>query len=159
MTAVAPATAYQVFYVDIPPAVVTVGLGATLTARLPSSVIGGQKSKAAATVVLSNPNATLFSGPVTITLYVSPTGSVSDGIPISSITKSLKLKAGKAAKFKLKITSFPNVNGTYVLVAGVSAGGSVVPAVGPSTQIAPPSVTFAPPAPVGLPRRSLRAAG
>jgi len=152
MAPVAPATAFQVFYIDIPPAVGSASLAASLSASLPGSVIGGQKSKAAATVVLSNPNATLFSGPVTITLYVSPTGSVSSGTPFASITKSLKLKSGKSAKFKLKIPSFPDVNGTYVLVAGVSAGGSVVSAVGPSTLIAPPTVSLTPPAPIPVPQ-------
>ncbi len=155
MTPVAPATAYQVFYIDIPTTVVPASLSASLSASLPGSVIGGQKSKAAATVTLSNPNATLFSGPVTITLYVSPTGSVSDGTALTSITRTLKLKPTKAAKFKLKVPSFPDLNGAYTLVAGVLVNGSTISAVGPSTVIQPPTVSFTPPAPAVVPQTVL----
>ena len=77
-----------------------------------------------------------------MTLYVSPTQSLTGATRIESVTRSLKLKAGAAKVLKLKIPAFPSVpDGSYFLIAAVQApDGTTTGVAGPSLTIAAPFV-------------------
>jgi len=103
----------------------TIDIVPALTAALPSAAIAGEKTKASATVAVTNRGTGKLSGPVTIKLYASTDGSVDAGdAEITTITKKLTLKAGQTKQVKVKIGSFPTVaDGSYFMVADVSGGG------------------------------------
>jgi uncharacterized delta-60 repeat protein len=118
-------------------------LASTVAASLPKAAVGGAKVKQSVVVTVSNPTTTALSGPVTVTLYVSPyQSSLTDATQLSVTTKSLKLKPRQRAALKLTLSSFPDVpNGTYYLVASVKAAdGTVTDVAGPSLSIAAPFV-------------------
>ncbi|HEX8913905.1 MAG TPA: hypothetical protein VF796_16265 [Humisphaera sp.] len=101
-----------------------------ITASLPAAVVGGQKAKASASVVVTNGGTGLLNGKVTVTLYASTDAAVDAGdAQLLTVTKKLKLKAGKAKTLKLKIKSFPAVaDGAYFVVASVAGADGVTDA-------------------------------
>ncbi len=94
-------------------------------------------------VTVSNPKTATVSGPVTVTLYISPfQSSLTDATQLFAMTKSLKLKPRQRAALKFKLSKFPDVPaGAYYLVAAVKAAdGTITDMAGPSLSIAAPFV-------------------
>ena len=117
-------------------------LKASVAASLPKSAIAGAKLDARATVTLNNPTGATISGPVTVTIDVSPASSLDGATELTAVTKKISLKAGKSAKVALKVSTLPSVpDGTYFLLASVKApDNSVTGAAGPSLSVAAPLV-------------------
>ena len=127
----------------IPAPLPTGTLGASVTASLPASVVGGAKAKVSAVVTVTAPAGAPINGPVAITLYVSPAQSLTGATQVLVVTPKLKLKAGARKALRIKLSSFPSEPaGIYFLVATVKGlDGTTTGTAGPSLTISPPFVT------------------
>jgi len=99
-------------------------LDATISASLPlGAVVGGAKSKASATVTVTNPTSLTISGRVTVTLLASLGQSLGGATQLVAVPVKLKLKAGAQKALRIKLSSFPTSlpTGSYFLVAAVKA--------------------------------------
>jgi hypothetical protein len=116
----------------------------TLFAELPTAALSGAKAKgAAASVNITNTADTTYSGPVTVTIYLSSDQSLDTGSDpqLATVTKKLKIDSAQTKTVKVKIRAFPDVpEGDYVTIAQVS--GTNVPA---GTNTDDTSVHLAPP--------------
>ncbi len=130
------------------PGATDVDLAPSVVSALPASVVGGAKGKI--TVLVRNHGGQKLNGPVTIDLFASSDGTIGqDDTAIVSLTKSLKIKAGKSKKVKMKF-SFPTgmADGAYQILARVASategntGDNVISASAPVT-IARPFVDLA----------------
>jgi hypothetical protein len=89
-------------------------LGATISASLPSAVVGGAKANASAVVTVSNPTSQAVSGPVTVTLLVSLGQSLGGATQLLAVTEKLNLKARAHKAVRIKLSSFPSLpKGSY----------------------------------------------
>lgn len=125
----------------------TVDIVPTVTATLPTAAIAGEKTKASATVSVTNSGTGKLSGPVTIKLLASTDGTVdTSDTQITTITKKLTLKAGQTKQVKVKLGSFPAVaSGDYFVVADVTGGSGITETSTTNNQAASSSkVTIAP---------------
>ncbi len=104
-------------------------LTAAVTSRPAAAVIAG----AAGTlkVRVTNGGTAAFAGAVAVDVYASATGSVStQDAAIATVTKPLKLKAGKSVVVTVKYTVPVSLAaGAYHLVAAVAGGSSTAPAI------------------------------
>jgi hypothetical protein len=119
-------------------------LGVTVSASLPSSIVGGVKLKGNATVTVSAPAGKPINGPVTVTLYVSSAKSLTNATKLLAVTQKLKLKAGAHKALRLKLSSFASaLQGSYFLIAAAKGPDRTTTAVaGPSLTIAKPFVSI-----------------
>jgi len=127
------------------PELATGPLGATLSASLPATIVGGVRIKGTASVTVTAPVGAAVKGPVSVALYASQTASLSGGTQLMpAITRTLTLKAGASKTLRLALSSFPpTLAGTYYLVAQVTApDGTSTVAVGPSVSVAKPVVSI-----------------
>jgi hypothetical protein len=115
----------------------------TISGKLPTSVIAGQKTSISETVTLINSSGSGYQAPATTKLFLS-TGTSIDGssIPLpDQITKTEKLKAGAHAALKFSLKSLPASvpNGTYHLLAEVTdqSGNSSLTASNGTITVAP----------------------
>lgn len=117
---------------------------AAVTAKVPGTVIAGtRKARAAVAVTLSNTSPTArFAGPVTVSI-LSSADALPDGADdmLTSVTRNVKLKAGRTRTIKLKVL-FPAVaaTGTRTLLATALAGGVTEQGVGPAVNVQAPFV-------------------
>jgi hypothetical protein len=122
-------------------------LAPSISGKIPSSVIAGQKAAINETLAIAASGGA-YNATSTSKLFLS-TGTSVDGSSIqigSTITKTLKLKSGAHATFKFSLKSLPSSvpNGTYHLVAQVtdsSANTSTAASSGTIT-VAPPEVNL-----------------
>ncbi|MDB5173705.1 MAG: hlyA 9 [Phycisphaerales bacterium] len=97
-------------------------LAPTLTATFPASVIAGSNAKGVLSATINNLGDRTSSGKVSVKFFLSTVSTLdSSAIPLTSLTKNLKLKAGAAKNLKVKLSKFPNVPaGTYFILAQVT---------------------------------------
>ena len=97
------------------------------------------------TVLVRNPTTGTLSGPVGLSLFVSPVPSLDGATEVGqTVTKKLNLKAGKAKAVQLKLTSVPSVpDGNYYLIALVTGADNKPTGVAAAApvRIAAPFVT------------------
>jgi hypothetical protein len=121
------------------------GLAPTVTkSSLPPAVVAGLPTKGSVTVSLGNTTPGTLNGTTRLALYATTTGTVAGGTLIGSVSKRLKLKAGKSttASVPVKPASLPA--GTYTLLAEATdaPGTAIVSPTGPSLTVAAPVVTL-----------------
>jgi len=117
-------------------------LGVTVSADIPSAVIGGTQTTYAALVTVTNPTAGMISGPVPVTLYASLGKSLGGAVKIVTDTPLLRLEPGGSTSVPI-VTSLPSLpQGNYYIVATVTApDGSESGAAGPTVTISPSVVS------------------
>jgi hypothetical protein len=114
------------------------------TVKLPSSVVAGAKLNAKVPVIVTD-QGSAYKGSVTTNIYAD-TGTSLDGnqVLITSLTKTVSLKAGKSQTFNFTIKSLPSTlpDGTYYLLAEVvdSTGATNVTATTQTVAVAAPFV-------------------
>ena len=94
--------------------------------KIPAAVVTGSAFKGPVKIVVSNTNAdhTPLNEFVTVNLLASPTaGSTQGAATLTSITRKVKLKAGKSKTFTLHNFTWPAGAGSYFLTSTVMAGG------------------------------------
>jgi hypothetical protein len=118
----------------------------TISAKLPASVIAGQKAPISGTIALTNTSGAAYDASATGKLFLS-TGTTVDSSSIAlpeSITKTLKLKTGAHLAFSFSLKSLPASvpNGTYHLLAQVTdhSGNTSVGASSGTITVAPPQI-------------------
>jgi FG-GAP-like repeat len=100
----------------------TVDLVPVVSARLPAAAIAGQKTSGAMVVTLLNGGNSTATGPVTFDLFASSDTTLNaDDTPITSVTRNVKVAAGKGKSVKLRVGSFPSglATGGYHVLARV----------------------------------------
>lgn len=98
-----------------------------VSASLPEAVVSGARTRPVpVTVTVTNADFAAFSGPVTVTLFVTADEAFqADADPqLATITKRLKLESGESKAVNLKVKAFPAVaDGDYRVLARVAAAG------------------------------------
>jgi hypothetical protein len=122
-------------------------LTATLTGKIPSSAIAGQKVSISPTLTVTDSSSTPVSGKVSAELFLSSSTTIdSSSIAIPGTTKSavVKLKSHAHATLALKASSLPASipSGTYHLIAQITdPSGNILDAPSSGTiTIAPPQI-------------------
>lgn len=128
-------------------------LVASMTTKMPASVVAGTHSSGRATVTVTNAGTQLAKGTIVINVYASTTPSIPGGAPLLlTLTKKVNLKPGKHVSFGLPRFTWPaNLNGGYFLVANVNATQAIaetnyadnVAASATAVTVAPPFVDLA----------------
>jgi uncharacterized repeat protein (TIGR03803 family) len=122
-----------------------VGVSAqSVSGSVPTSVVGDQTANSKVDVSVQNTSSAAVKGNVTVQLYVSSDGTLTNATPVGSpITKKVSLKASASKAIPIKIKSFPSEPaGSYQLVASVTdPSGNTSTAAGPSLTIAPAFVS------------------
>ncbi len=115
----------------------------TLSGKLPTSVVAGQKAHISQTLKLTNPGGVTLNGPTTASLFLSPDSALdANAIALpGTFSKKIKLKTGKHASEMLKLKSLPATvpAGVYHLLVQVVdpvGGASVVASTGTITVLA-----------------------
>ena len=123
-------------------------LVATLTTKMPASVLAGNKSTGSARVTIANAGTQLAKGPIAINVYASPTQGIPGGAAlVLTITKKVNLKPGRHVTFGLPRFTWPaNVDGAFFLVADVNSTHTIAETnFGDNVAPAAAAVTVAPP--------------
>ena len=117
----------------------------TVFVNLPTAAVSGAKLKGVAgTVTITNADVTDFSGPVTVTLFLSPDATLEEGADpqIATVTKKLKIASAQSKFLKIKIPSFPTVaEDDYVVIGKLTSSTGVGSnATDEAVHIGPPFV-------------------
>jgi uncharacterized delta-60 repeat protein len=120
-------------------------LGATLSIKLPTAVIGGAKTKTVVPVIVKNSGNQLVSGPVTVSVFFSLGPSLGGATQLAAISPTVHLRASTRDVVHLRIPAIPALPaGVYYLIAEVTApDGSTTGVAGPSTTLSPPFAEIA----------------
>lgn len=106
-------------------------LTAEITGKAPTAVIAGTtKGRFAVRIINSSTDTALDRAPVTVRLFASADATASaDDAAIATVTKNLRLRPGKAAKFNVGFT-YPTIStdGAYNIIAVVDPAGTVAEA-------------------------------
>jgi hypothetical protein len=90
----------------------------TITTDLGSSLVAGSKTKATASITLTNTGNVESTGSTTVDLLVTPDGTVASGTAIRSLPETIALKPGMSKTIKVPLQTLPNVpNNSYHIVA------------------------------------------
>ena len=104
-------------------------LNGTMALRAPASLVAGNtKTKASASVTVTNTGQTAINGPVAVTFFVSSDDELDESdIQVGAVTKNLKLATGKGKAVKLKKLAFPaNIeDGNYRILARIDSESQV----------------------------------
>ncbi len=88
--------------------------------KLPATLIPGSKKNGVikkVIAIVTNNTGAFFTGPVTLRLYVSADGTLNDATLLDTVSKTVKLKIGKAKKITFKKVIVPELTpGGYKLV-------------------------------------------
>jgi hypothetical protein len=131
----------------------TVPLAEGITTNLPSQLVGGAKLKSSADVQLVNRLGAAFSDVVVVTVFASADG-VLDGsdVQVATMTKRLKIAAGKSKTLRVKLTSAPAMPmGPFQLLAKIdrtNTGGSDVVATAGTFTLSEANVRLQATAPI-----------
>jgi uncharacterized membrane protein len=111
----------------------------TLSATLPTAVVGGAKAKGVkVSVDVANTGTADLNDSVTISTFVSNDTTVDAGDTAlgAPVVKKLKLKPGAHKAIKLKVTGFPSVpDGDYFVLAQTSAPSANTAASASATKV------------------------
>jgi uncharacterized delta-60 repeat protein len=120
-------------------------LAATLSAKLPTAVIGGAKSKTVVPVIVKNSGNQLISGPVTVSIFFSLGQSLGGATQLAEVNPRVRLKAAARAVVHLRIPTIPALPaGIYYLIAEVDApDGTSTGVAGSTTTLSPPFAEIA----------------
>ena len=114
----------------------------TFDSTLPTAVVSG--SSGSVKVDLTNTSSTLFTGPITITLYATAGTTLgSTDSPFATLTiYRVKLKAGAVKTFRIKFTYPAGIaSGSYNIIAQANATGTNT---NPITALSPAAVSISP---------------
>lgn len=98
-------------------------LSVALSGRLPAAtlVAGQRTAPITQTVRITNTGSSLYTGPVTVNLLLSPDGSAASGDPVAAATRVLRLKPGASAVVPLILRAVPATDvGTFFFAANVA---------------------------------------
>ena len=111
-------------------------------AKLPATVAAGGKLSAVDKVRIDNTGTDASAGEVTVAVYASPDGRVSDGTAIGDpLVRKMNIPAGKAVTVAVPLRAFPAVAaGAYHLVTQVTDPNGVVTTADSATITVPPAV-------------------
>jgi hypothetical protein len=113
---------------------------------LASAVVGGSKSKAVATVKITNGGNVASTGTTTVGIYASPDGNTDDAVLIEPLPKKISIKPGGSATIAVPLKLIPaSLDGTYTILAEVTDPDGQTTSVnsGTTVQVAPAFVSIA----------------
>jgi len=97
-------------------------LSPTISGRLPTQIVAGQKAGIAQTLTVTNSGHVTIPGMFTGKLFLSTTPNIdSNSIQISSTSKTVKLKPRGRLSFRFNVSTIPSsvAGGTYYLISRV----------------------------------------
>lgn len=125
-----------------------VSLSETFTGTtLPTSIVGGIKTSAAATLLVTNLGNIVPPGPVTIDLFASANQSIIGATMINSVTRTLNVQPGASIRVAMPLGTLANLApGKYYLLAQVtdSTGGTSLAATASPLTVAAPFISLSP---------------